>query len=183
MTPATPPRFLQQLLLAVLPPNQRETVAGDLQELFAERAARHGHSAAALWYARQVLSFAPHSFSFPEGTLAGLAGFAAVYGIWFGVMELLLRHPGYLRREWIPAILVVQALLTLSFLVFRGIPALGFAVALGCLPLMGLVGLVARGVLRGAEIEGYVLVMALSLALQVLATGLTLWHRSRLQRS
>ena len=178
MTPHTPPRWLERVLILLLPPHDGDTVSGDLSEAYAEARSRRGALSANLWYARQVVSFGPHRFSLPERMLAGLSLFAVLYGCWFGVMEALLRHPGYLRRDGISLTILWQACVTLLFLLLRGRPRLGYLVAIGCLPLLFLVSLVARGLLAGAGLEGYVIVMALSLAVQAMLTIVVLIKRS-----
>lgn len=177
MTPNTPPRSLERVLLLLLPAHHREAIAGDLQEAYAERATRKGRLLANRWYARQVLSLAPQRFTLAEHLLMGLTLFAILYGSWFGIMELVLRHPGYLGREAISGTILLQAVLTLLFLALPGVASLRFLVALGCLPLLYLVSLVVRGLVHGADIEGYVLLMAMCLASQSLLTAYVLRRR------
>ena len=176
--PLSPPRWLQHLALLSLPVHDHEPVAGDLQEAYDELSTRHGRSHADLWYARQVLTLGLHRLPPSERILTGLCLFAALYGLWFGTMSLVLGHPGQAKLDLIAATILAQALLTLASLALPGAPKLGWFVALGCLPLLWLVGTVVHGVLQGAELEGYVLLMAFSLALQLLLTGFMLARRS-----
>jgi hypothetical protein len=53
-----PPRSAQALLELVLPVDVRESIAGDLDELFQRDCRRHGVRRARLRYSRQALSFA-----------------------------------------------------------------------------------------------------------------------------
>ena len=177
--PAQPPHWLEQILLQLLHARNREPVAGDLHEAYADRSAQHGSLVAGFWYARQVLSLAPIRSSFPERLLTVLACFAALYGAWFGVMELVLRHSGYARREWIAGTLLLQAILTLSFLLLRDVVSLRFLVAIGCVPLALLVGMVVRALFQAADLEGYVILMALVLTLQIVMTITVLVRRLR----
>ncbi len=178
MRPNTPPRWLERVLVLLLSPHDRDAISGDLAEAYMETRARRGAWIANRWYARQVLSFGPHGFTLPERLLTGLSLFALLYGAWFGLMELLLRHPGYLRREWIAGVILGQACVTLLFLLLPGLPRLRFLVALGCLPLLFLVSVVVRALLAGAELEGYVLLMGFSLAVQTVLTLVVLIRRA-----
>ncbi|MBW3536097.1 MAG: ABC transporter permease, partial [Gemmatimonadetes bacterium] len=54
-----PPRALEALLRAFLPPDLRDAVAGDLEEEWRERRASSGRAAAHLWYACQLLLLRP----------------------------------------------------------------------------------------------------------------------------
>ena len=170
MTPSTPPRLLERLVLLSVLGHDRDPVAGDLYEAYGDVCARRGRPQANLWYARHALSLAAHRFSTAERLLAGLSLFAVVYGLWFGTMSLLLGHPGQGQLDAIAATILLQALLTLSFLLLPGLSLLRVPVAVGCLPLVWLVSVVVRAVARGADPEGYILLMALSLALQSLLT-------------
>jgi predicted permease len=119
----SPPRLLRRILTALLPTGRvRDGLLGDLDELYAERAAR-GRVAADLWYARQVLSAGiqyaaqrrgpgplsdlalaartllrtPSFTAAAVGTLAlGIGANAAVFGLVDGV---LLRPPPYERPD------------------------------------------------------------------------------------
>src|SRR5690606_3950306 len=56
-----PPRVLRALLARILPPGRvQDGLAGDLDELYAERVQRRGRARANAWYARQLLSAAFH---------------------------------------------------------------------------------------------------------------------------
>ncbi len=178
-TRITPPRWLEHLLLLLLPPRNRDTVIGDLREVFCEeQLPQRGRAGATLWYARQVLSFLPHkllSSHLPGSLLALLGGFTALCGLWLGAMGLLLRHPGYATGEAISATIVAQAVLTLLALRLRQVSALRVVARAGCLPLAFLAAMALRGVLRdGAHFEGYILLIALLLIIQAILTWLTL---------
>ena len=53
----TPPDWAEALVTLLTPARDRDTIAGDLREEYADRAAGRGQSSANWWYARQVLGF------------------------------------------------------------------------------------------------------------------------------
>lgn len=179
MTPQTPPPFLERMLLLLLAPRDRDTISGDLHEAFTDLLAHRGRLVATLWYARQLLSLTPRRLFGVESILALLCAFSAMAGAWLGTMDLILQHPGYGRRELIAGTIVAQALLTLALLLLpRGGSLRPFA-ALGCLPILGLFGTVLIGVLHGADIEGYVLLIALILLVQAMLTAIVVFRKAR----
>lgn len=173
MIPHTPPASLQQLVLALLPPRDQETVVGDLLEVYAERR-QQGALAANLWYLRQAVSLLPRSASrayVSAPALVLLCCFTAACAIWLGTMSILTRHGNVLYQESIVALILGQALLTLVMLPLRRIRSLRWAVSLGAVAIAWLGGsaLVAMG--RGDHsFEGYILLIALLLIVQA---GLT----------
>ncbi len=181
MTTPTPPRWLEQLVLLSLYDRDRDPIAGDLFEGYADVSARRGRFRANLWYLRHALSLGVHRFSRSERLLAGLCMFTSAYGLWFGTMALILKH-GYSRLDLIAIAILGQSLLTLCALTLPGVRQLRVFAALGCLPLLWLIGMVVYGVAKDAPIEGYVLLMALSLALQTGMTAVVLAHRAKAVR-
>jgi putative ABC transport system permease protein len=98
MTPvAMPPRLATRLLRRVLPPDVRDSVDGDLCELYVSRSAEQGKVRASLWYWGQALSF---SARFGVERLAGLLrvvlgrdGVPSAIDVKLGG-RMLLKHPG-----------------------------------------------------------------------------------------
>jgi hypothetical protein len=181
----TPPSFLHGLLAFLLPPRDRETISGDLYEEFVElKLTELGFFRACLWYAWQVLSFIPGKIAallLQGHALRFLCLFTAVAGTWLGTMDLLLRHPGYHGQIAIAATIVSQALVTLGALRFHRYGGLRVVAMIGSLGLLWLAGTALKATLRGAHLEGYVLLIALALIVQVLLTVFTLprVHRQR----
>ena len=172
-----PPSLLDSLLLFLLSPRDRETVSGDLYEEFLEaKLPVLGPFRARLWYMRQVLSFVPARAVavLLHGTaLRLLCCCTAVAGCWLGVMDLLLRHPGYGGQIVIAATIASQALLTLAALRFHRYASLRAGAMVGSLVLLWLAGSALKSTFSGAQLEGYVLLIALALIVQAVLTMLT----------
>lgn len=163
-----PPKWMEALLKSLLPERDRESVTGDLYEEFCEEMLpRLGEARARFWYMRQVLSFVPHRLT---PVLQLICSFTLLSGMWLGLMELRLRHPGYLSREWIAGLIVGQAAITLIVLNRRGAAWLRFVALAGCAGILFLSAKALIGVITGANFEGYILLIALALALQVALT-------------
>ena len=172
-----PPSWMECLLLSLLPVRDRETVTGDLFEEFCNRRAS-GQSLmrASVWYLLQAVSFAPsrcRSAFIQPRMLALLCAFTASYGCWFGVMDLRLRHLGS-EGFAIAAEILLQSLLTLAALYFRRNSLFRCMSMLGCLVLFWLAGKVLIATVHGAQLEGYVLLMAVALIYQASLTLCTL---------
>ena len=58
MTAVSPPRLARRLLGLALPPEDFESILGDLEEVFRLRGVRDGNGRAALWFWRQAVAFA-----------------------------------------------------------------------------------------------------------------------------
>lgn len=174
MTKEQPPRWLERILQCLLPERDRQTVSGDLLEEFREQVqARRSRFRAIIWYACQILSFAPEWLSLQSKLrhfLLLVCSFTALSGLWLGVMGIRLRHPGYVEGEIIAGIIVSQALLTMAALWLRRIPILLNLSAIGCLPLFWLSGKALKGIIDGSNFEGYILLIALALVVQALST-------------
>lgn len=176
MKSITPPAWMERLLQLFLSPRDRDTVPGDLYEEFRlTKVSELGRFRARLWYLRQVASFAPRSlgslFVQPRA-LALLCGFTALCGAWLGAMDLRLHHPRF--QVAIAATIVLQGLLTLSALRYRMSLPLRALAMLGCCGPFYLAARALAGILRGADYEGYILLIALALLVQALLTLATL---------
>jgi hypothetical protein len=174
MKRTAPPYLLSCLLLFLLSPRDRETVSGDLHEEFVEvKLVELGPFRARLWYLRQVLSFAPARAAVVLHPLLRLVCCCtALAGGWLGMMDLRLGHPA--SQVAIAATIVSQAVLTFAALRFprsNGLRAIAMAGSLGVLWIAGHALILAFG---GADFEGYVLLIALALVVQVLLTLLIL---------
>jgi hypothetical protein len=184
MKRTTPPYLLECLLFFLLPPRDRETVPGDLYEEFLEvKLLELGAIRARLWYMRQVLSFVPaRAAAVLHPTLRIVCFCTALAGGWLGMMDVLLRHPGYGSQILIAATIVSQALLTLAALRFHRHDRLRAAAMIGSLTVLWIALRAMRGVFVGAHFEGYVLLIALALIVQATLTLLSL-PRARLPGS
>ena len=169
-----PLSWMETLLRFLLPVRDRETVVGDLYEEFCHRrVSRQGPVRASLWYLVQVVSFVPskcRSAFFQPRLLASLCAFTTLCGCWLGAMDFRLRHPGYLGQAGIAAGIGLQALLTLGALHFRRNPFLRYVSMIGCLVLFWLAGKALVATVRRAELEGYILLIAVALVYQASLT-------------
>ena len=174
MTGEQPPRWLELVLLYLLPERDRQAVSGDLLEEFYEQLqVRRSRPRAIVWYARQVLSFVPEWLGFQtklQRPLLLLCSFTALSGLWLGAMGLRLKHPGYVKGEIISGIIVSQALLTIAALWLRRITILLNLSAIGCLALLWLAGKALKGLIDGSNFEGYILLIAVALVVQAIFT-------------
>lgn len=177
-----PPEWMEHLLRMFLLENDRATIAGDLREEFHERAASHGAGHAKLWYLRQTASFAPRGLriALSDGpALLLLCAFTGLCGLWLGVMDLRLGHPA--SQVGIAAAILSQALITIAALRLR-YKVLRYLAVIGCATMLWLSETALVGVLRGNDFEGYILVIALLLAVQSVLTICTLPWLQRSQR-
>jgi hypothetical protein len=174
MSGKQPPRWLERILLCMLPERDRHTVSGDLLEEFEEQTrVQASQLGATMWYLRQILSFVPAwlgSQAALRPLLLSLCSFTALSGLWLGAMGLRLKHPGYAEGEVISGTIVCQALLTIAALRFRRIPILRHLSGVGCLPLFWLASKALKGIIDGSNFEGYILLIALALAVQAVFT-------------
>jgi hypothetical protein len=167
-----PPKWMEGLLKSLLHERHREPVAGDLYEEFREqKVPQMGVQRARLWYLGQALSFIPRRLAFP---LSLLCFFTLASGAWLGIMDLRLRHPGYAGRELIAGLIVGQAALTLAALHSRGFGWLRRLALAGCAGIVWLALHALARALGGAELEGYVLLIAIGLLVQASLTVLIL---------
>jgi hypothetical protein len=169
-----PPAWMEHLLRMLLPGQDRETIAGDLREEFHDRTTSQGAGRAKLWYLRQVVSFAPRGVGIALGdglALPLLCAFTGLCGLWLGAMDLRLHHPA--SQIAIATAILSQALLTLAALRLRYMWLRYLSLA-GCAGMFYLSGRALVGVLRGYDFEGYILLIALLLAVQSVLTICTL---------
>jgi hypothetical protein len=177
-----PPRWLESLLLWCLPACDRETISGDLLEEYREvKLPRLGPARANLWYMHQAISFlSVRSFRGPPATaaLAWISTYMIIAGVWLGLMEHFLRHPGYTVRIGIAAYIVIHGLATLFVLMSAGRSILRRFVLAGAL-VTGVLGVTAViRTLHSPHFEGFVLLIALALISQsVLAYRRLFWAR------
>ena len=163
-----PPLWMERLLKSVLAERDREAVTGDLYEEFSqEMAPRLGAARARFWYMRQVLSFVPQRLG---PVLQLICIFTCMSGSWLGLMDMRLRHPGYVGREGIAGLIVGQAAITLIVLNRFGPAWLRFVALAGCVGILSLSARALVGVITGANFEGYILVIALALVVQAALT-------------
>lgn len=176
--PEQPPRWLELLLMSLLPERDRQTVSGDLQEEFHEQVQlRGGRLGASIWYARHTVSFLPAWVgSQPKLALRllSLCSFTALCGLWLGAMGLRFRHPGYVEGEVISAIIVGQALLTIAALCLQSVRVLLNLSSVGSVALFALATKALLGLVEGTHFEGYILLIAVALLMQGVATLLVL---------
>jgi len=126
-----------------------------------------------MWYARRILSFLPawiDSQPALRPLLLALCSFTALSGLWLGAMALRLKHPGYMEGEVTSGIIVTQAFLTMAAVRFGRSSILMSLCAIGCLPLFWLAGKALKGIIDGSNFEGYILLIALALAIQATLT-------------
>ena len=173
-----PPYLLDCLLLFLLSPRDRETVSGDLYEEFLDvKLPELGQFRAHLWYMGQVLSFVPGRIAavLLQGHALKLLCFStALAGGWLGMMDLLLRHPGYKSQIVITATTVSQAALTLAALRYRQYKSLRAIAMIGSAAILWLAGIALKATIGGAHLEGYILLIALALIVQAVLTVLTM---------
>ena len=165
-----PPAWMEHLLRASLPAHERETIAGDLREEFHDRATSQGAGPAKLWYLRQAVSFMPRGVGNAIGNglaLPLLCAFTGLCGLWLGAMDLRLHHPA--SQVAIATAILSQALVTLAALRLR-YSWLRYLSLIGCAGMFYLSGRALVGVLRGKDFEGYILLIALLLAVQSVLT-------------
>lgn len=169
-----PPAWMEHLLRRLLPAHDRDAVAGDLREEFHDRAASHGAGGAKFWYLRQALSFAPRGVGIALGggfALPLLCAFTGLCGLWLGAMDLRLHHPA--SQVAIATAILSQALVTVAALRLR-YRWLRYLSLVGCAGMFYLSGRALIGLLRGYDFEGYILLIALLLAVQSVLTLCTL---------
>jgi hypothetical protein len=170
MTRESPPRWLERMLLLFLPARDRETISGDLLEEYREeQLPGSGSTRANLWYLRQSISFAsvrmlggPHM----KQLLILMCLFVVAAGTWLGVMENVLKHPGYAGRSVIAACIALEGLITLLFLLVNGRPMFRVLVMTGAAAMVLLGASATVSILRAEHFEGFVLLIGLALILQ-----------------
>jgi hypothetical protein len=170
MSDRYPPRWAELLLERVLPARDREAVTGDLREEYAEFVRPQlGRLRAGLWYFRQMSSFATRSFG-EGGTMGKALLFSSVLtascGCWLALMEVLLRHPGFVSRAAVASVIAAAGLATLLVRVLH----LGVRIerwlwaAAAALIGLGVVSFLRNA--RATHFEGFVFIISIILVLQ-----------------
>jgi hypothetical protein len=166
----TPPPWAEVLLERLLATRDRETVAGDLREEYAELIVpQRGKLSADLWYLRQVSSFLP-GFVCRRGpvkkTLLPVSFFTFASTCWLTLMEVMLRHPGYLLRVGVSVSIAFISLATISILIAKsGVRGERWLWA-GAVPLIGIGGQAFLRNAQAAHFEGYVFLISAALLFQ-----------------
>ena len=179
MKTIAPPNTMQQLLLALLPANSRETISGDLHEAYVERHRQSGSFSADAWYVLQVLSFLPRGCidAYAHNPLLALVCcFTAASGAWLGTMSILLRHQHLVQSESIAGTIAAQGLLTLAVLPLRRIRTLRWVALAGCLPVLYLAAGALYSTLHSTDTEGYILLISLALIVQSVLTWIDMFR-------
>jgi hypothetical protein len=177
----------------MLRPRDRDTISGDLLEIYVEeKLPELGPFRANLWYARQLLSILPHRILSTLGgslmrALKPLWTAASIFLVlacsWSAVMELILKHPGFMIRAGVCALIVFYAALCIGLtLAYNRIPSTPLRYGLSLFALATLVfGVSALAtILRSPHFEGYIFLMALGLIAQSLLTLFNTLARPRL---
>jgi hypothetical protein len=174
MTMRAPPRWLEHILMRILPIRDRDTVSGDLLEEYREeKVSRLGPLRANIWYLRQVLSIlCARSFGGApmKVHLLWMSMFTAACGVWLGFMEHVLKHPGYAARTAIAAYIVVEGLATFLLIVLNGGAIYRVFVAMIAISVAILGGAAINRTLQAPHFEGFVLVIGCALIMQGLLT-------------
>jgi hypothetical protein len=178
---ATPPRWVESLLIRVLPPSRRDDIAGDLCEEF--RARRAQGAPASFWYTRQAAGLIGRQLyggGKMRTILLAFCAFTLLACCWLTVMEGVLRHPGYPARMIMDGLLGVGSLLTAIIVLLNAATGwrwLGLAAALGA-GAVGVAAIVHNA--RAPHFEGFAVVIGAALSMQA---ALTLWFLGFRRRS
>lgn len=178
--------WMERLLMLFLAERDRETIPGDLLEEKAARAAELGPMRANLWYVAQILSFAPRGVvmaSAKSSILSVFCIFTVLAGAWLGSMDFLLKHPGYLDREWIALTIVGQGVLTLIAL-YSKTRLLKIMAIIGTFSILWLASKAFYGVTHNPHFEGYIVLIAAALVIQSALTWLSmLQHPKQIRKA
>ncbi len=168
--PNSPPRWAEVMLGILLAREDRLTLTGDLREEYAETVLPQlGRRNADLWYLSQAASLAPRFVVQEEGMrkvllLASACSLAC--GYWLAIMEMLLRHPGYVGRAAMDASISSVPLATiLIVLLHAGLSVERWFRLLG-VPLIAIAIIALVSDARSPHFEGFVLIVSLALVLQ-----------------
>ena len=160
MIPQAPPKWLERMLIWLLPARDRDTISGDLLEEYREeQVPRLGHRRANIWYLRQSISFlSVRSIGGPamKTALTCMSFFTAVAGLWLAVMENILKHAGYAERSVIAACIVIQGLATVLWLVRDGRTSFRTLVLAGAVGVVLLGASAIKRILDAPHFEGFV---------------------------
>lgn len=182
MSGAGPAGWAEWLMERLLPVCDRETVAGDLREEYAEFLAPHfGRMRANVWYLRQAMSIAQRCIQ-EGGTMTKLLSVTSVItllcGCWLALMECLLRHPGFAGRAVVAALIAAAGLATLLARLLHASARNERWLWAAAVALMGLgVSSFLRNA-RAAHFEGFVFIISIVLVVQGLLMLVTLGRQS-----
>jgi hypothetical protein len=172
MSPVTrkPPRWAEILLERLLAARDRETVAGDLREEYAESIMpQRGRLAADLWYLRQVSSFLPRLISQIRSlkkTLLSVSFFTFASTCWLTLMEMELRHSGYLLRVGMSVCIALVSAGTILILIAKSEVRRSNWLRAGAVILIGIGGRAFFRNARAAHFEGFVFLISTALVFQ-----------------
>ena len=177
----TPPRWAEILLERMLAARDRETVAGDLREEYAESiVTQRGRLAADLWYLRQVASFLPVVITRGRSmkkTLLCVSFFTFASTCWLTLMEMVLRHLGYLLRAGASVLIALISLATISILLAKSGARGERWLWTGAVTLIGIGGQAFLRNSRAAHFEGFVFLISAALLFQ--GVLMLLWSPTR----
>ncbi len=100
--------------------------------------------------------------------------FTVAAGIWLGVMENVLKHPGYAGRSVIAACIAVQGSAILACTFLSGPSAFRSVVTMGAVAMAFLGGSAILRMLGAQHFEGFVLIIGAALIMQGILTVATL---------
>jgi hypothetical protein len=166
----TPPRWAETVLERLLAARDRETVAGDLREEYAESIVpQRGWLRADLWYLRQVSSFLPSFFSRGgpmKKTLVFISFFTFASACWLSLMEVVLRHPGYQLRIGVSVGIALISVATIFTLILNSGSRGERWLWVGAVPMIGMGGQAFLHNARSAHFEGFVFIISAALLFQ-----------------
>jgi len=102
--------------------------------------------------------------------------FTVAAGVWLGVMENILEHPGYVGRSVIAAYIAVQGLATLACILLSGRSVFRNVVMMGAVAIAFLGGSAILRILGAQHFEGFVLIIGTALVMQGVLTVTTLFQ-------
>jgi len=165
-----PPRWAEVVLEWLLAARDRETVAGDLREEYAEYlGSRRGRLLSNLWYLREVWSFVPGFISRRgsiKKSLLFVSFFTLAAACWLTLMEILLRHSGYLLRVGVGVSIALISLATIAILIFKPGSRGERWLWAGALILIGLGGQAFLHNAQAAHFEGFIFLISVALLFQ-----------------
>jgi hypothetical protein len=106
-----------------------------------------------------------------------LCGLVVAAAAWLGVMENVLRHPGFGERTLVAACIAVQGLVTLLFLAKGGRDGLRWGIAVGAMAVVAVGASAAIRILNAPHFEGFVLIIGVLLVMEGVSTLLSVFGR------
>jgi hypothetical protein len=106
-----------------------------------------------------------------------LCGLVVAAATWLGVMENVLRHPGFGARTLVAACIAVQGLVTLLYLGRGGRGGLRWGIAMGALAVAAVGASAAIRILNAPHFEGFVLIIGVLLIVEGVSTLVSLFGR------